>query len=257
MKKITALLLALVLALSLCTAGAAADETVTIVLEPADDTLLTAEGLALFFVDRAAIEEETETAVSWYKETTANGKTERELIEEMPLVIKPGVGRAPTRVYVADGYEPTQELIDLVAKYAPEKKLNTDHIYGMHRVLGQSCMETGLRYGTCWHCFGIEFDLAGGPHIREDGVCTVCGQKEEIADPTEEPEKPEEPEHTHTFGPWIPLDDGENHGHECTECGYFEMDAHDMETERIQYSNKVVIIERCTVCGLEYRSEMA
>ena len=72
MKKITALLLALLLALSLCTMGAAAaDETVTIVLEPADDTLLTAEGLALFFVDRDAITEETETSVSWYKETTA------------------------------------------------------------------------------------------------------------------------------------------------------------------------------------------
>ena len=71
MKKITALLLALLLALSLCTMGAAADETVTIVLEPADDTLLTAEGLALFFVDRAAVKEETETSVSWYKETTA------------------------------------------------------------------------------------------------------------------------------------------------------------------------------------------
>ena len=58
MKKITAFLLALVLAFSLCTMVAATDETVTIVLEPADDTLLTAEGLALFFVDRAAIDEE-------------------------------------------------------------------------------------------------------------------------------------------------------------------------------------------------------
>lgn len=69
MKKITALLLALLLALSLCTMGAAAaDETVAIALEPTDDTLLTAEGLALFFVDRDAITEETETSVSWYKE---------------------------------------------------------------------------------------------------------------------------------------------------------------------------------------------
>ena len=67
MKKFTALLLALLLALSLCTMGAAAaDETVAIALEPADDTLLTAEGLALFFVDRDAITEETETSVSWY-----------------------------------------------------------------------------------------------------------------------------------------------------------------------------------------------
>lgn len=250
MKKITALLLALLLALSLCTMGAAADETITIVLEPADDTLLTAEGLALFFVDRAAVKEETETSVSWYKETTANGKTERELIEEMPLVIRPGKGRSATRIYVADGYEPTQELINHVAKYAPEKKLNTDHIYGMHRVLGQSCTETGLRYGTCWHCFGIEFDLAGGPHTYEDGTCTVCGRNQ----PGEEPEK--EPEHVHSFTPWIPLDDGMHHGRECA-CGYSEMGEHSMETERIQYPNKVVIIERCTICGIEYRSEMA
>ena len=102
MKKFTALLLALLLALSLCTMGAAAaDETVTIVLEPADDTLLTAEGLALFFVDRAAVKEETETSVSWYKETTKDGKTERELVAEMPLIIKitavPGVCDRATR----------------------------------------------------------------------------------------------------------------------------------------------------------------
>ncbi len=122
MKKITALLLALLLALSLCTMGAAAaDETVAIALEPADDTLLTAEGLALFFVDRDAITEKTETSVSWYKETTANGKTERELIEEMPLVIRPGKGGTETRIFVADGYKPTQALIDAVDKYAPEK----------------------------------------------------------------------------------------------------------------------------------------
>ena len=103
MKKITALLLALVLAFSLCTMVAATDETVTIVLEPADDTLLTAEGLALFFVDRAAIDEEIETSVFWYKETTKDGKTERELIEEMPLVIRPGKGSSETRIFVADG----------------------------------------------------------------------------------------------------------------------------------------------------------
>ena len=48
MKKFTALLLALLLALSLCTMGAAAaDETVAIALEPADDTLLTAGARAL------------------------------------------------------------------------------------------------------------------------------------------------------------------------------------------------------------------
>ena len=148
MKKITALLLALLLALSLCTMGAAADETITIVLEPADDTLLTAEGLALFFVDRAAVKEETETSVSWYKETTANGKTERELIEEMPLVIRPGKGRSATRIYVADGYEPTQELIDAVEKYAPEKDPDSEHVYRWHRVFNQDCSWRGLRYGT-------------------------------------------------------------------------------------------------------------
>ena len=101
MKKFTALLLALLLALSLCTMGAAADETVTIVLEPADDTLLTAEGLALFFVDRDAITEETETSVSWYKETTKDGKTERELVAEMPLIIK--ITAVGPRIFVADG----------------------------------------------------------------------------------------------------------------------------------------------------------
>ena len=47
-----------------------------------------------------------------------------------------------------------------------------------------------------------------------------------------------------------------HHGRECA-CGYAEMGEHNMETERIQYPNKVVIIERCTICGLEYRSEMA
>lgn len=147
MKKFTALLLALLLALSLCTMGAAADETVTIVLEPADDTLLTAEGLALFFVDRDAITEETETSVSWYKETNANGKTERELIEEMPLVIRPGKGGTETRIFVADGYKPTQALIDAVDKYAPEKDPDSEHVYRWHRVFNQDCSWRGLRYG--------------------------------------------------------------------------------------------------------------
>lgn len=120
MKKITALLLALLLALSLCTMGAAAaDETVAIALEPADDTLLTAEGLALFFVDRDAITEETETSVSWYKETTKDGKTERELVAEMPLIIK--ITAVGPRIFVADGYEPSKELIDLVKKPRPRK----------------------------------------------------------------------------------------------------------------------------------------
>ncbi len=247
MKKITALLLALLLALSLCTMGAAAaDETVTIVLEPADDTLLTAEGLALFFVDRAAVKEETETSVSWYKETTANGKTERELIEEMPLVIRPGKGGTETRIFVADGYKPTQALIDAVDKYAPEKDPDSEHVYRWHRVFNQDCSWRGLRYGTCRDYCGIEFDLARGPHTYEDDTCTVCGRSK----------RGEEPEHVHSFTPWTPLDDGMHHGRECA-CGYSEMGEHNMETERIQYPNKAVIIERCTICRIEYRSEMA
>lgn len=184
MKKITALLLALVLAFSLCTMVAATDETVTIVLEPADDTLLTAEGLALFFVDRAAIDEEIETSVFWYKETTKDGKTERELIEEMPLVIRPGKGGTETRIFVADGYKPTQALIDAVDKYAPEKDPDSEHVYRWHRVFNQDCSWRGLRYGTCRDYCGIEFDLARGPHIYGSYTdagdyhfrsCTVCG----------------------------------------------------------------------------------
>ncbi len=148
MKKITALLLALLLALSLCTMGAAAaDETVAIALEPTDDTLLTAEGLALFFVDRDAITEETETSVSWYKETTKDGKTERELVAEMPLIIK--ITAVGPRIFVADGYEPSKELIDLVKKHAPEKDADSEHTYGWHRIFNQNCRWRGLRYGTC------------------------------------------------------------------------------------------------------------
>lgn len=223
MKKLTALFLALLLALSLCTAGAAAaDETVAIVLEPADDTLLTAEGLALFFVDRDAITEETETSVSWYKETTKDGKTERELVAEMPLIIRTTVNGA--RIYVPTDYEPSEELVDLVKQYEPEKDPNTIHEYGMHRILGQSCIERGLRYGACWHCYGIEFDIANGPHRYRDGVCTVCGRNKPVEEPVKEPEK--EPEHVHTFGPWTPMDDEKNHGHACTGCGYFEMAGH-------------------------------
>ena len=245
MKKLTALFLALLLALSLCTAGAAAaDETVAIVLEPADDTLLTAEGLALFFVDRDAITEETETSVSWYKETTKDGKTERELVAEMPLIIK--ITAVGPRIFVADGYEPSKELIDLVKNHAPEKDADSEHTYGWHRIFNQNCRWRGLRYGTCRDCFGIEFDLCQGNHSYKDGSCTVCGRS-----------KPgEEPEHVHSFTPWTALDDGMHHGRECA-CGYAEMGEHNMETERIQYPNKVVIIERCTICGLEYRSEIA
>lgn len=244
-EKFTALLLALLLAHSLCTMGAAAaDETVTIVLEPADDTLLTAEGLALFFVDRDAITEKTETSVSWYKETTKDGKTERELVAEMPLIIK--ITAVGPRIYVVDGYEPSKELIDLVKNHAPEKDADSEHTYGWHRIFNQNCRWRGLRYGTCKDCFGIEFDLCQGNHSYKNGVCTVCGRS-----------KPgEEPEHVHSFTPWTPLDDGMHHGRECA-CGYSEMGEHNMETERIQYPNKVVIIERCTICGLEYRSEMA
>ncbi len=249
MKKLTALFLALLLVLSLCTSGAAAaDETVTIVLEPADDTLLTAEGLALFFVDRDAVTEETETSVSWYKETTKDGKIERELIEEMPLILE--ITAVGPRIFVAGGYEPPKELIDLMKKYAPEKNADSDHTYGWHRIFNQNCRWRGLRYGTCKDCFGIEFDLCLGNHFYKNGSCTVCGRSQ----PGEEPEK--EPEHVHTFDPWTPMDDGMHHGRECA-CGYSEMGEHSMETERIQYPNKVVIIERCTICGLEYRSEIA
>ena len=205
MKRITALFLALLLMFSLCTASAADDskETVTIVLEPADETLLTAEDLALFFVDRDAVEEEIETSVSWYKETTKDGKTERELIEEMPLVLTPGKGGAPTRIFVAAGYKPPQELIDLVDKYAPEKDKDSEHEYRWHRIFNQDCRWRGLRYGTCKDCFGIEFDLASGEHMkaekRVDGdlakevvYCPVCGKvfSEIYVEPTLAPPTP-------------------------------------------------------------------
>lgn len=242
MKKLTALFLALLLALSLCTAAVAADETVTIVLEPADDTLLTAEGLALFFIDRDAITEETETSVSWYKETTKDGKTERELVAEMPLIIRTTVNGA--RIYVPTDYEPSEELVDLVKQYEPEKDPNTIHEYGMHRILGQSCIERGLRYGACWHCYGIEFDIANGPHRYRDGVCTVCGRNKPVEEPVKEPEK--EPEHVHTFDPWAPMDDEKNHGHACTECGYFEMAGHRFGDYReTEYGHETV----CKDCG--------
>ena len=164
----------------------------------------------------------------------------------MPRVIRPGKGGTETRIFVADGYKPTQALIDAVDKYAPEKDPDSEHVYRWHRVFNQDCSWRGLRYGTCRDYCGIEFDLARGPHTYEDDTCTVCGRS-----------KPgEEPEHVHSFTPWTPLDDGMHHGRECA-CGYSEMGEHNMETERIQYPNKAVIIERCTICGLEYRSEMA
>ena len=185
MKKLTALLLALLLTLSLCAVfAAAADESVTVVLQPADETLLTADRLALFFVDRDAIDEEIETSVSWYKETTKDGKTERELLEEMPLVIRPGKGGTETRIFVADGYKPSQTLIDAVRSYAPEKDPDSEHVYRWHRVFNQDCRWIGLRYGTCEDYCGIEFDLARGPHTYGGYTdagdyhvrsCTVCG----------------------------------------------------------------------------------
>ena len=128
-------------------------------------------------------------------------------------------------------------------KYAPEKGPDSEHVYRWHRVFNQDCSWRGLRYGTCRDYCGIEFDLARGPHTYEDDTCTVCGRT------TEE-------EHVHSFGPWTALDDGMHHGRECA-CGYSEMGEHNMETERIQYPNKAVIIERCTICRIEYRSEMA
>lgn len=186
MKKLTALLLALLLTLSVCAvfAAAADDASVTVVLEPADETLLTADRLALFFVDRDAIDEEIETSVSWYKETTKDGKTERELLEEMPLVIRPGKGGTETRIFVADGYKPSQTLIDAVRSYAPEKDPDSEHVYRWHRVFNQDCRWIGLRYGTCEDYCGIEFDLARGPHTYGGYTdagdyhvrsCTVCG----------------------------------------------------------------------------------
>ena len=216
MKKITALLLALVLAFSLCTMVAATDETVTIVLEPADDTLLTAEGLALFFVDRAAIDEEIETSVFWYKETTKDGKTERELIEEMPLVIRPGKGGTETRIFVADGYKPTQALIDAVDKYAPEKDPDSEHVYRWHRVFNQDCSWRGLRYGTCRDYCGIEFDLARGPHI---------------------------------YGGYT--DAGDYHFRSCTVCGA-GADNHEEHMEEVEIINKEDMIQLtiyCPICG--------
>ena len=216
MKKITALLLALALALSLCTMGAATDETVTIVLEPADDTLLTAEGLALFFVDRDAIDEEIETSVFWYKETTKDGKTERELIEEMPLVIRPGKGGTETRIFVADGYKPTQALIDAVEKYAPEKDPDSEHVYRWHRVFNQDCSWRGLRYGTCRDYCGIEFDLARGSHI---------------------------------YGGYT--DAGDYHFRSCTVCGA-GADNHEEHMEEVEIINKEDMIQLtiyCPICG--------
>ena len=194
MKKLTALFLALLLVFSLGTVfSAAADENdVAIVLVPEDETLLTAEGLALFFADRDAITEETETSVSWYKETTTDGKTERELVEEMPLVLKPAKGGAPARIYVASGYTPPQEITDLLKAYMPETDAESEHTYRYHRVFSQDCRTLGLRYGACSDCFGIEFDLGYGPHSygswtdlgdRHVRSCTVCGHK---ADKTEE-----------------------------------------------------------------------
>lgn len=217
MKKLTALLLAIVLAISLCTAAVAADdESVTIVLVPEDETLLTAEDLALFFVDRDAVDEEIETSVSWYKETTKDGKTERELVEEMPLIIKITAVGPRIFVDVSDGYNPSQELIDLVKAYAPEKDPNSEHEYRWHRIFKQSCRWLGLRYGTCKDCYGIEFDLCRGNHSYKDGACTVCGKK----DPDEEPGECE-----HEFGNYI--DNSDDHYRECIKCGYKEISNHD------------------------------
>ena len=212
-----------------------------------NDRNKTLEGLYLtnLKIDRT----ESENLIDRYPEKAQEllalaGKTERELVAEMPLIIK--ITAVGPRIFVADGYEPSKELIDLVKNHAPEKDADSEHTYGWHRIFNQNCRWRGLRYGTCKDCFGIEFDLCQGNHSYKDGSCTVCGRS-----------KPgEEPEHVHSFTPWTALDDGMHHGRECA-CGYAEMGEHNMETERIQYPNKVVIIERCTICGLEYRSEMA
>ena len=233
MKKLTALLLALLLTVSLCTGfAAAADESVAIVLEPADETLLTAEDLALFFVDRDAVDEEIETSVSWYKETTKDGKTERELIEEMPLVIK--ITAVGPRIFAADGYKPSQELIDLVDKYAPEKDPDSEHEYRWHRIFNQDCRWRGLRYGTCKDCFGIEFDLACGNHSYENGVCTVCGG--------EDPDG-----HVHDYNRWIPQDDEKTHARECATCGHRQVGTHTYGEE--QWIGNTVRYQECIYCG--------
>lgn len=232
MKKLTALLLAIVLAISLCTIiSVADDESATIVLVPEDETLLTAEGLALFFVDRDAVKEETETSVSWYKETTKDGKSERELVEEMPLIIK--ITAVGPRIFTADGYIPSLKLVDLVAAYAPEKDPDSEHTYGWHRIFNQDCRWRGLRYGTCKDCFGIEFDLANGNHTYEDGSCIICGSlltpaatPAPTAEPTADPTTaPTEDPCDHEFGNYI--DNTDNHYRACSKCGYEEISNHD------------------------------
>ena len=240
MKKLTALLLAIVLVLSLCTvASMADDESVAIVLVPEDEMLLTAEDLALFFVDRDAIEEETETSVSWYKETTKDGKTERELVEEMPLIIK--ITAVGPRIYAADGYIPSLKLVDLVAAYAPEKDPDSEHVYCWHRIFNQDCRWRGLRYGTCKDCFGIEFDLARGNHSYKDGACTVCGRlltptatpaptTAPTADPSSEPtaEPTVVPEDcAHEFDRYQETSGGDYHYRKCSKCDYEEFSNHD------------------------------
>lgn len=235
MKKLTALLLAIVLAVSLCTAAVAADEeSVTIVLVPEDETLLTAEDLALFFVDRDAIEEETETSVSWYKETTKDGKTERELVEEMPLIIKMTAVGPRIYVDVSDGYNPSQELVDLVKAYAPEKDPDSEHAYRWHRIFNQNCRWRGLRYGTCKDCYGIEFDLASGNHSYKDGACTVCGKE----DPNG---------HVHDYNRWIPQDDEKTHARECATCGHRQVGTHTYGED--QWIGNSIHYQECIYCG--------
>lgn len=233
MKKLTALLLAIVLAFSLCTAAVAADEeSVTIVLVPEDETLLTAEDLALFFVDRDAIEEETETSVSWYKKTTKDGKTERELVAEMPLIIK--ITAVGPRIYVVDGYEPSKELIDLVKNHAPEKDPDSEHEYRWHRIFNQNCRWRGLRYGTCKDCYGIEFDLCRGNHSYKDGACTVCGKE----DPNG---------HKHTL--YCDYND-EKHFIGCETCDYEESGPHEFGPiieDHDEYGS--IFYKECYVCG--------
>lgn len=259
MKKLTALLLAIVLAFSLCTiVSMADDESVTIVLVPEDEKLLTAEGLALFFVDRDAVEKEIETSVSWYKETAKDGKSERELVEEMPLIIK--ITDIGPRIFAADGYTPSLKLVDLVAAYAPEKEPDSEHTYGWHRIFNQNCRWRGLRYGTCKDCFGIEFDLARGNHTYEDGGCTICGKllspavtPEPTTDPTIEPTiKPTtEPPHEHRLGDYV--DGSDFHYRECNkpDCSYKEYDSHNEKWDINSSTHRLF----CDLCGHTFIKE--
>ena len=125
-------------------------------------------------------------------------------------------GGRETRIFVADGYKPTQALIDAVDKYAPEKDPDSEHVYRWHRVFNQDCSWRGLRYGTCRDYCGIEFDLARGPHI---------------------------------YGGYT--DAGDYHFRSCTVCGA-GADNHEEHMEEVEIINKEDMIQLtiyCPICG--------